>query len=173
MVSDVIVLLELSLFVHWLLVYCLWALDAVGGLDQGFTDRQCLFLLFIRPLVQGPCMFTDVVLSTALVWINDVKTDQYSTTLILHFVVRWPRRSCVKSDKCPQEKSLESVSVGADDYKFENLGVWSEKEVSLRVGGKKHGIKKTIYLLLLQRFWSFIKKIKTVLRQTMLQEYNA
>lgn len=159
MVSDMIVLLELSLFVHWLLVYGLWAVDAVGGLGQGFTDRQCLFLLFIWPLVQGPCMFTDVVLSTAVVWMNDVKTDAYSTTLILQFVVRWPRRSCVKSDKCPQEKSLESVLVGADDYKIENLGVWSEKEVSLRVGGKKkkHGIKKTMYLLLLQRFWSFIK----------------
>ncbi len=33
----------------------------------------------------------------------------------------------MKFDKCPQVMSLESVLVGAEDYKFEdeNLGVWS------------------------------------------------
>ena len=38
------------------------------------------------------------------------------------------------SKKVPQVMSLESVSVGAEDYKFENetnVGVWSLKEVRL------------------------------------------
>ena len=30
------------------------------------------------------------------------------------------RGSCVKSDKLPQVMSLESASVGAEDYTFEN-----------------------------------------------------
>ncbi len=30
------------------------------------------------------------------------------------------RGSSVKSDKCPQAMSLESASVGVEDYKFEN-----------------------------------------------------
>ncbi len=37
----------------------------------------------------------------------------------------------MKSDKMPQVMSLKSVSVGAEDYKFEkekNLEVWSNKE---------------------------------------------
>ena len=40
----------------------------------------------------------------------------------------------MKSDKLPQVMSLESESVGAEDYKFENetnLEVWSYKEVRL------------------------------------------
>lgn len=36
----------------------------------------------------------------------------------------------MKTDKCPQVMSVESVSVGAEDYKFQNetnLEVWSYK----------------------------------------------
>ncbi len=55
-----------------------------------------------------------------------VKMNSSCSTFILFL--------CVKSDKSPQVMSLESASVGSEDYKFgneKNLGVWSQKEVSL------------------------------------------
>lgn len=53
---------------------------------------------------------------------------------VLRSTFCFSRWSCVKFDKCPKMMSLDSASVGAEDYDFENeknLGGWSWKEVSV------------------------------------------